>query len=213
MRHFRKVWDTEKRDWILAHRELPPGESYLLFLEAFPDACDVTETAYRNERSRIGAAPRSPTAGKPRRPVPVGCERSKKGYVVVKVAEPNVWRFRHHLAWEESHPGQSVDSRRDSVLFLDMDTGNFAPDNLVKVSRRLMPRINSGKFGHMARGDVDGNLTIIKLAELEDAVLSLAERAGLTYQHCGYRVIRKKYLAKMKEWRDRRKELKQKGET
>src|SRR3989304_4506563 len=39
----------------------------------------------------------------PQTGVSVGTERVRKGYVEIKVAEPNVWRPRGHLAWERAH--------------------------------------------------------------------------------------------------------------
>lgn len=38
-----------------------------------------------------------------KRRLAIGTERRRKGYVQVKVAEPNVWRQRGQLAWERAH--------------------------------------------------------------------------------------------------------------
>jgi hypothetical protein len=64
---------------------------------------------------------------------PVGSERvSVDGYVEVKVAEPNKWRLKHRLVWEEAHgpipPGHNIQ-------FRDGNRQNLSLDNLYMISR------------------------------------------------------------------------------
>jgi hypothetical protein len=73
-------------------------------------------------------------ANTPQTWVPVGTEAEMKGrYVKVKIAEPNVWRLRSHLAWE-AHHGRKLPVgwvlRR-----LDGDPKNDDPRNLKAISR------------------------------------------------------------------------------
>lgn len=65
--------------------------------------------------------------------VPVGSETITKGYMRVKVAEPNVWRQRSHIAWEKAS-GESLPEGW-IVRHLDRDSLNDDPKNL-----KAMPR-------------------------------------------------------------------------
>lgn len=64
---------------------------------------------------------------------PIGSERiSKDGYVEVKVAEPNKWRLKHRVVWEEAHgtvPNGKI------IVFKDGDKTNTEIDNLMLLSR------------------------------------------------------------------------------
>ena len=55
MTHFRKIWDKPKHDFLMQHREMKIADCYQLFLKTFPETQDVTLTAFKSERSRIGA--------------------------------------------------------------------------------------------------------------------------------------------------------------
>lgn len=64
---------------------------------------------------------------------PVGYERvTRDGYVEVKVAEPNKFRLKHRIVWEENFgtipPGHNVQ-------FRDKNRQNLNPDNLYLISR------------------------------------------------------------------------------
>lgn len=64
---------------------------------------------------------------------PVGSERvNVDGYVEVKVAEPNKWRLKHRVVWEEVHgpipPGHNIQ-------FRDGNRQNLSLDNLYMISR------------------------------------------------------------------------------
>lgn len=65
--------------------------------------------------------------------VPVGTESMSKGYMRVKVAEPNVWRQRSHIAWEEANRKPLPDGW--IVRHVDGDPLNDEPGNLVALSR------------------------------------------------------------------------------
>jgi len=86
--------------------------------------------------------------------VPVGTERVRKGYVEIKVAEPNVWRRRGHLAWERAHrrplPSGWVIRRQDG------DMANDDPSNLDAISRaenfrrqRLAPAVERRRLSRL----------------------------------------------------------------
>ena len=69
----------------------------------------------------------------PHNQVPVGTEIVREGYVWVKVGEPNRWRAKHRIIYEQIH-GEKL-GQDDVIIFLDGDATNMAPDNLEKISR------------------------------------------------------------------------------
>jgi hypothetical protein len=80
---------------------------------------------------------------------PVGSERvNVYGYVEVKVAEPNKWRQKHHVVWEQAHgpiPPNHV------ILFADGNGQNIELDNLVLISRRQLAVLNKQHLLHEIR--------------------------------------------------------------
>jgi len=70
----------------------------------------------------------------PQNKLDVGTEVETKGYIRVKVAEPNVWRQRSHIIWEEHH-GRPL-PKGWIVRHKDGDKLNDDPYNLEAMSRR-----------------------------------------------------------------------------
>ena len=64
---------------------------------------------------------------------PVGSFQDKKGYIRIKVAEPNHWMQYQRYVWEQNHPGQSAEGK--TVIFMDGNIRNFDPSNLECVER------------------------------------------------------------------------------
>jgi len=63
---------------------------------------------------------------------PIGSERiDKDGYTLVKVAEPNVWKLKHKVIWEEKN-GKVPEGY--VLTFLDGDKNNITLDNLALIS-------------------------------------------------------------------------------
>lgn len=88
--------------------------------------------------------PNSGTFKKGNRPhtwVPVGTERktTKDHYIKVKVAEPNVWEFKHLMVWE-SHNGPVPKGM--CVVFKDGDRQNCGIDNLQLIDRGVLAQYN-----------------------------------------------------------------------
>lgn len=72
--------------------------------------------------------------------VPVGTEIiDGDGYAKVKVANPNKWRFKHRMIWEE-HNGPIP--KGHVVIFGDGNKRNLDPNNLLLVSRAQLARMN-----------------------------------------------------------------------
>lgn len=102
---------------------------------------------------------------KPHNSVPVGTEVVADGWVKVKVAEPNVWRNKAHLVWEEHH-GQPIPEGK-LLLHLDGDFTNYAIENLVLVSRAEMGKLNKKKFKETP---LEVRPAIVTLACVETAI-------------------------------------------
>lgn len=70
----------------------------------------------------------------------VGSERiSKDGYIEIKVAEPNKWKLKHRVVWEQ-HNGQVPQNR--VVIFLDGNKLNVDISNLALISRSELKIMN-----------------------------------------------------------------------
>ena len=106
--------------------------------------------------------------------VPVGTEgcRNQDGYLMVKVAEPNVWRYRHRLVWE-AHNGPIP--KGCAVIFADGDRRNFDPENLLLVTRAELGRINKQR---LIKPDADltkAGMALVKLQRKIDERLKEAK--------------------------------------
>lgn len=75
---------------------------------------------------------------------PIGSERvNGDGYVEVKIAEPNKWKFKHRIIWEEKF---GTIPRGYAVMFADRNKQNFEIDNLILVSTRQLQIMNNKKL-------------------------------------------------------------------
>lgn len=82
---------------------------------------------------------------------PIGYERiTKDGYVEVKVSDAprkksgENYQLKHRYIWEKHY--QEELTADDAIVFLDQNQKNFAIDNLVKVTRNELLRINQNKL-------------------------------------------------------------------
>jgi len=81
---------------------------------------------------------------KPHNYAPVGSERvNGDGYVDIKVADPNKWRGKHLVIWEE-HNGPVPEGY--AVIFGDGNDRNFDINNLIRVSRKQLLILNRNKL-------------------------------------------------------------------
>lgn len=73
---------------------------------------------------------------------PVGSERidGKDGYILIKVAEPNKWKHKHRVIWEQ-HNGPIP--KGYVVIFLDGDKLNLDINNLKLISRHELKILNT----------------------------------------------------------------------
>lgn len=92
---------------------------------------------------------------------PVGSERiASDGYHHIKVADPNVWKYKHVVIWEEANgplPEGHV------VLFADGDKNNLSLDNLLLVSRKELAVLNKQRLIYEDKDLTKVGLTIAKL--------------------------------------------------
>jgi len=97
------------------------------------------------------------------RSLPLGSEREKKGYVRIKTAQPNVWKYKQVFVWEQAN-GRLPEGH--VVIFADKNTRNFALENLIAVSRKELLVMNRRGFIYKDReltkaGNLLAKLSII----------------------------------------------------
>jgi len=93
--------------------------------------------------------------------LPVGSERiNVDGYHVVKIAEPNKWRFKHLLVWEE-HKGKIL--KGYAVIFGDKNRDNLDIDNLILVTKKQLLILIRNK---LIQGHSDLTKTGVIIADL-----------------------------------------------
>lgn len=93
---------------------------------------------------------------------PVGSERiTKDGYIEIKVKDPNKWKLKHRVLWEEINgdiPNDCI------IIFKDGDKKNISIDNLIMIKKSV-----NAIYNRMGLSYCDKELkeTTIKLAELK----------------------------------------------
>lgn len=71
---------------------------------------------------------------------PVGSERiNVDGYIEVKVADPNKWKLKQRVVWEEAN---GPIPKGHAILFGDGNSLNVSIDNLILVSRKQLATLN-----------------------------------------------------------------------
>ena len=76
----------------------------------------------------------------PHNQVPVGTEVFRDGYWWVKTCQPNHWKAKHRLVYEQAHGVRLREG--DVVVFLDGNPENLDPENLLLVSKRENQLLN-----------------------------------------------------------------------
>lgn len=75
--------------------------------------------------------------------LPVGSERENKGYILVKIAEPNVWIEKSRYIYESLY-GKIPSGYK--IVFADRNKSNFNPENLILVSDQEALIMNTNKL-------------------------------------------------------------------
>jgi hypothetical protein len=103
-----------------------------------------------------------PEGHRPHNYRPVGTERvNGDDYVDIKIADPNKWRSKHLLVWEQHH-GRPL-PKGCAVIFGDGNRRNFDPDNLILVSRGQLAVLNRRR---LIQNDADLTRSAILVADL-----------------------------------------------
>ena len=109
---------------------------------------------------------------------PVGSLQEKKGYLRIKVAEPNVWMQYQRYVWEQAHPGESAEGM--TVIFMDGNTRNFDPQNLERVSRgELSVMAELGHTAEMTREEREICLLRARIAIAKGTLIGRDEAAAM----------------------------------
>lgn len=91
----------------------------------------------------------------------VGTELLKAdGYVYIKIADPNVWKQKHHIIWEKHHDKIKDD---EYVTFLDGDRQNFDLDNLILINRKENLYLNNKGLRHENKDITKANILVTRL--------------------------------------------------
>lgn len=93
---------------------------------------------------------------------------SKDGYILVKVAEPNVWRGSHIVTWESVN-GKLPDNH--CIRFLDNDRTNCKIENLICVNRAVNAVINRHNPANSKNPEI--NQAIILTEQLRHTVKNI----------------------------------------
>lgn len=92
---------------------------------------------------------------------PVGSERVNiYGYVEIKVADPNRWRLKHRVVYEQHH---GPISSKDSIIFADGNKLNLDINNLILVSKQQLLVLNRY---HLITQDADLTKTSVNVANI-----------------------------------------------
>lgn len=102
----------------------------------------------------------------------MGSLSTKKGFVRIKVAEPNKWMQLQRYIWEQAHPGESAEGK--VVIFLDGDTRNFDVDNLECITRGELCAMNN--IGNNDNLTKEERLLLLDKARIKMAMSKLMGR-------------------------------------
>ncbi|MHB1420737.1 MAG: HNH endonuclease signature motif containing protein [Bacillota bacterium] len=96
---------------------------------------------------------------------PVGTERvNGDDYVDIKVADPNKWKGKHIIIWEQNN---GPVPKGHVVIFGDGNRRNFEPNNLLLVSRKQLVRLNQN---NLIQSDTELTKTGIIIADIYNKI-------------------------------------------
>lgn len=102
--------------------------------------------------------------------LPVGTEIiDSDGYIKVKLAEPNIWEFKHLLIWQAAHGKIPYGM---PVIFKDNNKLNCTLENLELVSRHVLLYLNQNKYMKLPE---ELKPSMMALAKLECKAFALAK--------------------------------------
>lgn len=98
---------------------------------------------------------------------PVGVEiedATPEHYIKVKIAEPDVWKYKHHIIWEKE-TGQKI-PKGGVIIFLDGNRRNFDISNLACITKNENCRLNQNNLRCDNADITQANINIIRLDNL-----------------------------------------------
>lgn len=98
----------------------------------------------------------------------VGSERvDRDGYTLIKVAEPNQWKLKHRVIWEQVN---GPIPKGYSLIFADKDKTNMSLDNLILVSRKELMVINRRNLikdnAELTKSGVNLSKLLVKISDV-----------------------------------------------
>lgn len=102
--------------------------------------------------------------------LPVGSERVSKGYILVKVAEPNVWKEKQRVVYESMYGNIPTGSR---IIFADGNRRNFDINNLILVTDAEALIMNTNKLRY---SDADLTRSGVLIAKIIDKTNKLIHK-------------------------------------
>lgn len=121
----KKIFNQEHENWIRANTVGIRNEKLTeMFNKKFNMSITVGQLKKFKNSHHISSGLKSCN-------LPIGSERESKGYIMVKVAEPNVWIEKHRYVYESMYGSIPTGHK---IIFADKNTRNFEPDNLILVS-------------------------------------------------------------------------------
>lgn len=194
-----KKWTAQQESFLVEHvAEGDIKKLVRLFNETF--CTNFSYASVQWKRYTLGIKTRECRARVRWRPV--GSECVKKGYVRVKVAEPNAWEQKQVWIYKQAHP-EEVFEKYDSVVFLDGNNRNFNLENLFRVSKNEMGVLNRAYGSIKKNSDPQQNLNTILQIRLKIKLLDRAEPLGLVRNlGKGGRRVKSEEAALVKKWRE-----------
>lgn len=183
-------WTDEIKAYLYTRRREPSSAIIDDLNEKFGTSFSIHALISARTTYRLCEYRNSP---RPTHARPIGSEQIKKGYIRVKVAQPDVWKFKHVFIWEKAH--NDTVNRYETVVFLDGNNRNFSIDNLYKLTRREILRMNSkGLFSH----DPEETLLHIALIKQRLVFIDKAKKLGMCSQGNTLRFERAEYYQRIK---------------
>lgn len=143
IRSYTRVYTSKQLAYL---REVSPGKSHKEITELFNKKFneDRTESSVRSIMQEKGISltddGRFKKGNRPQNILPIGAEIMREdGYLYVKIGQPNKWKQKHRLIWEQ-HNGSVPDEH--VILFGDKDRLNFNIDNLILASKAQVLQLN-----------------------------------------------------------------------
>lgn len=96
---------------------------------------------------------------------PIGSERvTKDGYVDIKVANPNKWRLKHHVIWEQ-HYGEKP-KKDENIIFRDGNAQNLSIENMMLVTDGELGVLNRSRliYNDAELTNIGVNIARVKMA-------------------------------------------------